>query len=296
MLFNLNNELAELKTELMLLNAGPESVEIFEFKEKLHKRWIMIAGEGTVFLILLTFGIIKTQRTFKKEIALSEQQNNFLLSITHELKSPLASNKLQLQTLLKHELPREKQLVLLSAALHDAERLISLTDNLLLAAKIESHDFSLFNEETDVSQFVEHILSPLSADKKDNLKLDIQPGIYLQVDKMAFPSIVLNLYENARKYSDEGSPVTISLKKHGQKISLSCSDEGYGISDAEKHHVFKKFYRIGSEETRKSKGTGLGLYIVKGLVEQHQGQITLKDNKPKGSVFEIQFNQTEVNG
>jgi two-component system, OmpR family, phosphate regulon sensor histidine kinase PhoR len=292
MLLSLNNEISNLKTELMILNSGPESAEVFEFKENLHKRWIMIAGEGTVFIILLTFGIIKTHRTFKKEIALSEQQKNFLLSITHELKSPLASNKLQLQTLLKHELSREKQLVLLSAALHDAERLIKLTDNLLLAAKIESLDFTLFKEETNISALITQIFSLINKEKI-NVKLDIQPDISLKVDRFAFPSIVLNLYENAKKYSEEGSPVTVSLIQQGQKILLSCSDQGYGISGREKNNVFKKFYRIGCEETRKTPGTGLGLYIVKSLVEKHQGQISVKDNKPKGTVFEINFNQTE---
>jgi K+-sensing histidine kinase KdpD len=288
MLFSLNNELAQKKMELLKLQSGNESVQLAELDEKLYKRWAMIAGEGTVFLILLTLGIVKTHRTFKKEMELSQLQKNFLLSITHELKSPLASNKLQLQTMLKHELPPEKQKVLLNAALHDTERLISLTDNLLLAAKIESKDFAIYTEEQDLAELVE---KSFASTPKEHLKLDLQKGIKLNVDNLAFPSIVLNLYENARKYSGKESPVSLSLRKDSGRIIIACADEGPGIPDHEKPHVFKKFYRIGSEETRKTKGTGLGLYIVKKLVEKHQGQIFIKDNKPKGCIFEIQFNQ-----
>lgn len=290
MLFSLNTEIAELKTGIMLSNSEYTVEDNTELKEKLHKRWLMVAGEGTVFLVLLAIGIYKTHRTFKKEIALSEQQKNFLLSITHELKSPLASNKLQVQTLLKHDLPRERQLKLLTAALHETDRLINLTDNLLMAAKIESRDFSMAKEESDISGLIREAFFPVVSNEKENLKLDLQEGIKMKIDKTAFPSIVLNLYENARKYSAEGAPVTISLKSVQGRVILSCTDEGFGIPDTEKNKVFKKFYRIGSEETRKTKGTGLGLFIVKNLVEKHEGRISIKNNKPKGSVFEIYFN------
>jgi signal transduction histidine kinase len=97
----------------------------------------------------------------------------------------------------------------------------------------------------------------------------------------------MNLFENAIKYSPPHSTIKIFLKKRGNGVILSVVDEGAGIPAEEKEKIFLKFYRIGSEETQKTKGTGLGLYIVKYLVEKHGGKILVKDNVPKGSIFEV---------
>ena len=118
---------------------------------------------------------------------------------------------------------------------------------------------------------------------------DIEPGIHFEIDKTSFPSIILNLLENAVKYSEADSTVTLTLKKNQNTIILSVKDEGAGISDEDKSMIFQKFYRAGNEETRSTKGTGLGLYIVNYLVEQHNGTISVKNNSPKGSIFEIIF-------
>ena len=108
-------------------------------------------------------------------------------------------------------------------------------------------------------------------------------------DEIAIKSIILNLLENAIKYSDENPDISIVLSSDQQQILMKISDKGIGISDKEKELVFNKFYRSGSEETRKTKGTGLGLFIVKYLVNQHFGKISIYDNQPKGSIFEIKF-------
>ncbi|HET6243176.1 MAG: GHKL domain-containing protein [Bacteroidetes bacterium] len=294
MLFELNNELSQKKAELLVSKQEQGIIQnetLPELKGKLHKKWLMIAGEGTVFLILLIVGIAKTHSTFKKEIALSDQQKNFLLSITHELKSPLASNKLHLQTLLKHELAREKQQALLLSALNDTERLISLADNLLMAAKIDSNTFDLLLESTDLAKLIENTISNAEHLKKNKhtIKLDLQAEIFFPVDRLTFPSILLNLYENAVKYSPNETEIHISLNKKNRQIFINVSDEGSGIPELERDRVFQKFYRIGNEETRKTKGTGLGLFIVKNLVEKHNGVIHVKNNNPKGSTIEICF-------
>ena len=111
----------------------------------------------------------------------------------------------------------------------------------------------------------------------------------MDIDRTNFPSIILNLLENGVKYSPEDSKITISLKKQNQKVMLSVADFGVGISDKEKETIFQRFYRSGNEETRKTKGTGLGLYIVDYLVKQHNGIISVKNNVPTGSIFEVVF-------
>jgi len=294
-MFQLNNEISYLKTELNLLK-GESAEEVIvkgnEINEKLHKRWLMISSEGAFFIALLLLGIVQIRKTFKKEKELANQQKNFLLSVTHELKSPIASAKLQLQTLEKRELTREKQLEIISNAINDTDRLNNLVENILLAAKIENSVYAINKEQCNVSEYITKGLTKIiqSFNYSQTIELDIEPNVFMPIDKTSFPSIVLNIFENAIKYSPANSSIKVSLKKQNQKIILAVADEGLGISETEKQNIFQKFYRVGNEETRSTKGTGLGLYIVNYLVEQHNGTISVKNNIPKGSIFEIVFN------
>ncbi len=290
-----NNEISRLKEEINILN-GQSVKDVVtngnQLNAKLHARWLMITGEGAVFISLLLLGIYQIRKTFKKEEALAHQQKNFLLSVTHELKSPIASAKLQLQTMMKHDLNREKQKELIGNAISDTERLQNLVENILMAAKIENKVFMAHREEQNISDFITERMNKTIAsfNYKQKVILQIEPEIFMQIDTTSFQSILLNLFENAVKYSPESSTITISLKKFNDKIVLTVADEGVGISDIEKENIFKKFYRVGREETRKTKGTGLGLYIVNYLTEQHNGTITVKNNTPVGSIFEVAFN------
>jgi K+-sensing histidine kinase KdpD len=295
LMVNLNNEVVHLKTEINLLKGETLNEVVIkgnELNEKLHKRWLMIFGEGFVFVNLLLLGIYQIRKTFNKEAKLAQQQKNFLLSVTHELKSPIASAKLQLQTLQKHELNREKQKEIIANAINDTERLNSLVENILLAAKIENNIDSVQKENYNISDYIGEIMNQTIAsfNYKQKIILNIEPNIYMEIDRTNFPSIILNLFENAVKYSKENSTISVNLKKQNQEIILSVADEGQGISDEEKKNIFQKFYRIGNEETRSTKGTGLGLYIVNYLVVEHGGTISVKNNSPKGSVFEVVFN------
>ena len=290
-----NNEISRLKSEVNVLK-GESLNDVVDngnkINESLHRRWIMIAGEGSVFVCLLLLGIYQIRKSFNKETALANQQKNFLLSVTHELKSPIASAKLQLQTLQKRELDRDKQKEIIANAINDTDRLNNLVENILLAAKIENNVFTSHKEEYNLSEYITEGMNQTieSFRYKQRVVLDIEPNIFMKIDRMSFPSIILNLFENAVKYSSGDSTITVGLKKQNQKIIVSVADEGLGITDEEKKYIFKKFYRIGSEETRKTKGTGLGLFIVDFLVKQHNGIISVRNNVPKGTIFEVEFN------
>ena len=293
-MFQLNNETVLLKNELNLLKGeSPEQIIIGgnELNKKLHKRWLMISSEGAVFIGLLLLGIYQIRKTFKKEKELANQQKNFLLSVTHELKSPIASTRLQLETILIRDLEREKQKEILKNAIQDTDRLNNLVENILLASKIENNFFSVHLEYCDLSDYLTENLNQTIRvfNYAQTISLDIEPNIYLNIDKTTFPSIILNLLENAVKYSPKNSTIIIQLKKLNNQIKLAVIDEGIGVSNKEKTTIFQKFYRIGNEETRSTKGTGLGLYIVHFLVEKHNGTITVKNNSPKGSIFEVVF-------
>lgn len=292
MLIGQNNEIYLLKKEMNLLSYQDPQLVIEkgnELERKLHYRWLMIAGEGMVFMVLLAIAFIRVRNTFRKEAELAAQQKNFLLSVTHELKSPIASARLQLETMRLRKLDESRQMELLSAALADTDRLNNLVENLLLAARIDNSSYELHLEATDLAPLTEGILARAGQTLAPGLKIEaeLEPATRAMVDKNAFPSILLNLIENAAKYAGEQPMIKVILKKREQRVFLSVSDQGLGIPDEEKQNIFKKFYRIGSEETRRSKGTGLGLYIVRYLVESHRGTITVKDNKPSGTSFEI---------
>jgi signal transduction histidine kinase len=287
-------EIIELKQRLTELNSSDAQKiqeEVAQLHHKKKMQIIMIVGEGTVFLLLLLFGVYKIRQSWAREMEFNARQKNFFLSITHELKTPIAATKLQLQTLQKHQLDENKKNELITNALNETERLNALIDNLLLANRLDSNEFILKKEKENISELTENIIERYykNAITRNELHLEIEKNIYLDADKTAFPSIITNLIDNAMKYSLDEKRVKIILKKSGRDIILSVADHGIGIKDDDKQKIFEKFYRAGDEETRRAKGTGLGLYIVKDLVIKHSGKITVKSNQPKGSIFEITF-------
>lgn len=291
-----NKEIHKLKGEINLLHHEYPQMVIEkgnDLEKKLRSRKLMIIGEGLVFVFLLGFAFMRVRNTFKKEAELAARQKNFLLSVTHELKSPIASVKLALETLLKRDLEKEKQKELLSNAVNDSDRLHKLVENMLLAARIDNSSFELHRENVNLSEYLEEGLKQTIQlfSPAQKIAMNIQPNITFSIDKTIFPSIILNLFENAVKYSPSESMIKIILKEEGNGVVLSVGDEGAGIPEEEKQNIFQKFYRVGSEEIRKTKGTGLGLYIVKYLVEKHNGIILVKNNSPKGSTFEVILNR-----
>jgi two-component system phosphate regulon sensor histidine kinase PhoR len=257
------------------------------------ERKSMVLGEGFVFISLMSFGIYKLHRAIDREKRISDQQKNFLLSVTHELKSPLASIKLYLQTIHKRDLDKEQQKNFIAKSLLDIERLNDLVENMLLATKIENKSYSFPKEKMNLSDLVEQIVSRLQIHvcSKEAIITSIDSDIYIKADQFAIASVITNLIENAVKYSPECVPVHIDLhKKDNGKVCFKVADLGIGITDEEKPKIFNKFYRVGSEDTRKTKGTGLGLFIVKQVLDNHQAQIKVKNNQPRGTVFEVSFN------
>ena len=293
LMLKLNSEMTRLKSEVVLLKsvstAETERAER-DLQADLNKKRYMVIGEGSVFLGLLLLGVFQIRRSFKKETELARQQSNFLLSVTHELKSPIASTRLQLETLLLRDLDKAKQKEILVNAISDTDRLNALVENILLAGQIDKHNFVLHKQQANLSELLSQILSRVGVAGNHRLVPSIEPDLYLNLDKINFVSIIYNLIDNAVKYSPAGSEIKVELKRANNRIFLSVADVGVGIANEEKEKVFQKFYRIGNEETRTTKGTGLGLYIVSYLVSGHNGTIRIMDNKPRGSIFQLEFN------
>jgi signal transduction histidine kinase len=257
--------------------------------KKLSQKHLMILGEGLVFILLLLLGIIQTRKSFRRETRVIRQQKNFLLSVTHELKSPIASVKLYLQTLEKRDLERAKQIELIQRAIAETNRLDQLVENILVVAQIDNHVLLIQKENRNLSDFLCEIIHEFNEKNGITLKSEIQNDVNFAFDQLAFRSVLVNLIENALKYSNSKPDISVKLWTSTNVIFVSIADQGIGIQDDEKLRVFEKFFRSGNEETRQTKGTGLGLYIVKYLVEHHQGSISIRSNTPKGSIFELQF-------
>ncbi len=281
-----NEENFHLKNRILHID---QSYSVSQIEIEYQKQKIMIIGEGLVFGISLLCGLFLINKAFWTEINANKSRSNFLLSVTHELKTPIASLNLINKTLATKDLPKEKNKELLKAASEEGKRIESLVNNILTAAQIEqSYSYNL--EETNISELIEKYIrrAYIVSGEANRIHSKITDDIIAKVDREAFTSLLNNLLSNAIKYTPEGSPIEVSLTQK-EKIELKVKDQGIGISDIEKKQVLQKFYRIGNEETRESRGTGLGLFIVKQIVEAHKGSIKIVDNKPKGTIIEIQL-------
>jgi len=255
-------------------------------------RKAMVIGEGIFFMLIFVVGALKLKRAFVREHKIQQQQQNFLLAVTHELKSPLASIKLAIQTILKRDLSKEQRDQFLSNSLKDIERLDDLVGNVLIATKLENLRYNFPKEQIDLTELIKNVAGRLQIHSCTSqvIKTELQSDIQIEGDRFAITNVVTNLIENAVKYSPPCAHVVVKLASENGNVLFSVADHGIGIADHEKKLIFNKFYRVGNEDTRKTKGTGLGLYIVKTVLERHRAQISVKDNAPSGSIFEVIFN------
>jgi signal transduction histidine kinase len=271
-----------------------ESVEYTRLAEQYSRQKWMVFGESSVLLIIMIFGISRIAKSRQKELALANQQRNFLLSITHELKSPIAVIKLTFDTFKKRTLTPEQSEMLTTNALADTERLNKLVEDLLLAARVDG-GYQYTFEEIDLEELILECIRTSSPkfDGEIKFKNNMEDHILKKGDRTTLSSVILNVIENSIKYAKEGKKIIVSLNKHrGNYVSIDVADFGQGIPKEEQENIFNKFYRIGNEDTRKTKGTGLGLHIAKEVVLSHKGSISVRDNEPSGCIFSILLPKT----
>jgi two-component system phosphate regulon sensor histidine kinase PhoR len=243
--------------------------------------------QSLLLLVLVGAGIYGVYYSIDSIYALNKRQNNFLLSVTHEFKTPIAAIRLMLQTSKNPKVNDEKRAELIDNSIQNTFRLEELAENMLTAMQIENKKYQFNLNEVDFSQLVRQ--SVKNQQINGEIAGEINDDIYLTGDSFILKMVVNNLLENAFKYSNN-ERIEVNLYKEGSKKVLEVKDLGIGIKKEDYKNIFKKFYRIQDEETRTTKGTGLGLFIVKQTLKRHKGKITVSANKPKGSVFKIEFN------
>jgi signal transduction histidine kinase len=257
--------------------------------------WWAVLALGTTFLVLVLAGVIMYLLISIKEINLSQRQSNFIDSVTHELKSPIASLKLYLQTLSRRNVTEEQQQEFRSFMLEDLDRLDTLITHLLEAAKLSHEPQSGEAELTEVE--LSAVIRQCAAAAvqqhhlaEDRMRLELTPTV-VRCRPMDVEIVFRNLIDNAIKYSGPDAEVIIESWADGRGLVITrVIDNGPGIPAQWRRKIFGRFVRLGSELEREQTGTGLGLYIVKGLVRRMRGRVHVRSRLGRaGTTFEVEL-------
>jgi two-component system, OmpR family, sensor histidine kinase CiaH len=283
-------EMSELKLAELKKDHPQYAAQYNQVIELRNRSTAKYVGEGIAFLALILLGAVFVYRSIRKQMEYNSLQQNFMMAITHELKTPIATTRLSLETVLRRKLDEVQQQKLLLSALSETNRLNILTNNILLASQMEEKSFQRDNEDINLADIVETVVSDYkNRFPQRTIEASADKDVFIQGDELLLQIALSNLIDNALKYAPKESPVYVDLMDEDDILQIKVSDEGPGVPDEEKKRIFEKFYRSGNETTRKAKGTGLGLYLTKKIIQDHNGDIFVMDNTPHGSIFVIQF-------
>lgn len=265
--------------------------ELKKIEEKRIRRKKQYLGEGGTFLLITILASSLIYVAYYRQRKLGKLQQNFMLSITHELKTPIAGIKLNMQTMERHQLDEDTQMQLIQSTIQESNRLNDLCNNILLATQLENKNQAMYPDDIRLIDLVEQeaeefeLRYPEISITRNYAEQDFE----FKGERTLWKLVLSNLIENARKYSQQPIQIELSTRKELDSVYLCIKDQGVGIPDEEKENIFRKFYRIGHEETRRTKGTGLGLYLVKKIINLYKYDIAVRNNTPQGSIFEIRF-------
>ena len=282
--------LNELNSNKATLDPGKFTEEYFKIDSDSNRNTKKYIGEGITFLILILIGAFFVFRSVRRQFRMQYHQQNFMMAITHELKTPISVARLNLETLQKYQLDADKQKKLIRMTLQETSRLDTLINNILVSSQLEGGGYISSKEELDFSSLFKDCIREAKNRYPDRVFTEnIEPEIEISGDPLLLQLMISNLVENAVKYSSKEKPVICKLSRSGNEVILNIVDEGIGIDDTEKTKIFQKFYRTGNEATRKAQGTGLGLYLCRKIAEDHNADILVTNNVPSGSNFAIHF-------
>ena len=255
-------------------------------------------GKGIYFyiflliVIILACGLFFTLFIVNNELRLMRMKSNFISTVSHEFKSPLTAIRQIAEMLDGGRVPdRERQQLYYSSILQESERLSHLIENILDFSKMEAGLKSFNFEKENFATVVEEIVISCRnhlMDKGFQVNLILPESIPDSLfDREAIKQVLQNLIDNACKYSGDSKIIEVKLTRIDSEIIIAVKDYGIGIKKEEQDKIFSRFYRAGDELTQKVKGSGIGLTIVKQIVEAHKGLVKLKSEPGRGSVFQI---------
>jgi len=286
-----NKQMTQYEMEKLNPATSGYSEEVKKLESVERRKTAQYAGEGAIFFLLIVAGAVFVFRAVQRQLKISQEQQNFMMALTHELKTPIAVAKLNLETLQKRKLDEQQQQRLIQTTLQETNRLNALCNNMLLSSQIEAGGYRITNEETNISDVITECVQDFTIRyPQHNIIPDIQADLFINGDRLLLQMMVNNLIDNAIKYAPRELPVTVVLSETNNNIILQVKDEGKGIAAEETEKIFTKFYRIGNAATKAAKGTGLGLYLSNKIAKQHNANITVTDNIPAGAIFTVILN------
>lgn len=262
-----------------------------------RQRQIIFGGLMAFSVVTALIGFVMARRAFRTQLQLSDAKSNFVSSVSHELRAPIASVRLMAESLERGKVQEpQKQNQYFQFIVQECRRLSSLIENVLDFSRIEQGRKQYEFEPTDLAALVHEtvkLMEPSAAEKGVILKLEnLELGTLnfeLEVDGRAIQQALVNLIDNAIKHSPKGSLVKVEFEWNGDCARLWVEDNGPGIPSEEHEKIFERFYRLGSELRRETQGVGIGLSIVKHIVEAHGGHVTVRSSVGQGSRFTIEL-------
>lgn len=251
---------------------------------------------GLVSFLLIIAGLVLNTIFLVREIRRNEQHDTFINAMTHELKTPIASIRLYLETLQRRELEPAKRQEFYRIMLADTDRLLQTTEQVLRAGRVGRSSRLYHRTEVDLGELVEECID--LARTRSHLppecitfasKPDPRKPLMMLGDPDELKGAVMNLLDNAIKYSGDGIEINVKVERKDAKTAVvQVSDHGIGIPQEQLKHVFKRFYRVPGTVTIRVKGTGLGLFIVRSVAEKHGGKVSVESpGAGKGSTFRL---------
>jgi len=273
-----------LKTLVQKFNIDSE--QVFQ-----AETWVVILVLSVLVAIIL-IGIFTIFVYNQKNLQLYRLQHNFINNFTHELKTPVTSLKLYLETFLKHELPREEQIKYIRYMLHDAQRLSENISRILNLARMESKNYSGEFSETELGGLIRIFFDDnrhLFGRCELHIHGDPAEPVFCSIIIPLFEMLLINLFTNSVTYNESETPVIhVCFARVKTKLHICFQDNGIGFEKKEKKKIFRKFYQVGCSENMTAKGSGLGLYLVQNIARIHKGKITADSPGPgKGAVFTL---------
>ena len=262
-----------------------------KYRPELLEGWLdwLVLAEGLILLVAILVGVYVIFVFWSKQSALLQEQKAFIAQVSHELKSPVASIRLHLETLKLRRPDPEQISKSLAIMLDETERLNLLVTNLLTANRLEYRRFNLTLRPCDMSVFTRNYFTEAKSlvGPEGELSLDITDDLCAQLDKESFEIVYRNLLENAIHYANGPPLLKVSLKPDGNWCHLTFSDKGKGLEKKDLKKIFRMFYRV-RHSGEKVRGTGLGLFISNLMVKRHKGKIWAESGGlHQGTTFHI---------
>lgn len=261
----------------------------------LNLREVALMVFGIIFFALIITGLVLNTIFLMREIRRNEQHDAFLNAVTHELKTPIASIKLYLETLKTRNVADEKRREFYDVMLADSNRLLTTVEQVLQASRTRERHRQLNVSEINLGRLLAESIKIVQTRYKLNetaIKLT-EPAseIKLSGDAAELQTAFTNLLDNAVKYSGDTTKISVRIKSASdKKVQIFIKDSGVGLAPGELKRIFKRFYRVSNVSTQEKKGTGLGLFIVKSIIEKHGGKIWADSKgEGKGSTFIVQL-------